>query len=503
MDHRLQKSKKSKGGNTMKKALVLLLAVALLSVGFVFTPANADSKVVVQMTIGSKTALVNSKGTALDQPPVIENSRTLVPFRFIGEAIGAQVSWDASKKAVGYVFGDMNITLTIGSTTAVINGVQNTLDVAPKILSSGRTVVPVRFVSETMGATVDWNGTTKTVTVTSPGKPVLNFKPKAEYTMQVNVSTAYGWGMGAQKWADLVKEKTGGLINIKPYFGSALLAGKQTNWFQAVSEGSIDFVTDSTINASGVVKQLNLFSLPFFINTYENVDKIETGASGQQIVSDMDKLGVVTLAWGENGFREITNSKRPITSPSDMKGLKFRVVGSPIFIDTFNALGADAVSMNWGDAVTAFQQGAVDGQENPYGVLIPVQIWQYHKYLTNWNYVIDPLVLGVNKSVWVTFPGYIQKAIQDAATEAATWEKAYVRRGLDGFVSINILKNQFKDTTTLMDQEGYVRSKGVQIVDLTADQRQAFINATSSIYDKWIPIIGQDLYNLAKKDMGK
>jgi len=486
----------------MKKLLVLLLVVTMLSGFFAFIPVKADSKVIIQMTIGSKTAYVNSKATSLDQPPVIENGRTLVPFRFIGESVGAKVDWDGVKRAASYVFGDMNIVLTIGSTTAIVNGVKNKLDVAPKILS-GRTVVPVRFVSESMGATVDWNSTTKMVTVTVSGKPVLNFKPKAEYTMQVNVGPAYGWGMGAQKWADLVKDYTNGQINIKPYFGSALLQGKQTNWFQAVSEGSIDFVTDSTINASGVVKSLNLFSLPFFINTYENVDKIENGNSGKQIISEMEKLGVVTLAWGENGFRELTNSKKPITSPIDMKGLKFRVVGSPIFIDTFNALGADAVSMNWGDAVTAFQQGAVDGQENPYGVLLPVQIWQYHKYLTNWNYVIDPLVLGVSKQTWDTFPGYIKKAIQDAALVAATWEKAYVRRGLDGFVSINILKNQFKDTTTVMDQIGYVRSKGMQVIDLTPEQRQAFINATSSVYDKWVPIIGQNIYDLAKKDIGK
>jgi tripartite ATP-independent transporter DctP family solute receptor len=486
----------------MKKALIMLLVVALLAGVFGLAPVRAAGNVVIQMTIGSKTAYVNSKATSLDQPPVIENGRTLVPFRFIGESVGAKVDWDGAKRAASYVFGDMNIVLTIGSTTAIVNGVKNKLDVAPKILS-GRTVVPVRFVSESMGAKVDWNSNTKMVTITSSGKPVLNFKSKVEYTMQVNVGPAYGWGMGAQKWADLVKEKTGGLINIKPYFGSALLAGKQTNWFQAVSEGSIDFVTDSTINASGVVKSLNLFSLPFFINTYNNVDKIENGESGKQIVSEMEKLGVITFAWGENGFRELTNSKKPITSPSDMRGLKFRVVGSPIFVDTFHALGADAVSMNWGDAVTAFQQGAVDGQENPYGVLLPVKIWEYHKYLTNWNYVIDPLVLGASKTTWDTFPNYIKKAIQDAAIEAAEWEKAYVRRGLDGFTSINILKNKFNDVPEVLDQMGYVRHQGVQIVDLTPEQRQAFIDATKSVYDKWIPTIGQNIYDLAKKDIGQ
>jgi tripartite ATP-independent transporter DctP family solute receptor len=486
----------------MKKLVAVLLVVAMV-MGFFSTRALAANEVVIKMTVGSKDAFVNGKKVTLDSPPIIDNGRTLVPFRFIGESIGATISWDATKKEVGYVFGDINLKLTIGSNKAVVNDVINMLDVPPKIVS-GRTLVPVRFVTETLGAKVDWDANTKTVTVTaSTVPPKITFKPKAEYTMQVNVGPAFDWGKGAQKWADLVKERTNGLINIKPYFGSSLLAGKQTNWFQAVSEGSIDFVMDSTINASGVVQSLNLFSLPFFINTYENVDKIENGTAGKMIIDQMEKMDVIPLAWGENGFRELTNSKRPIRTPSDMKGLKFRVVGSPIFIDIFKTLGADAVSMNWGDAVTAFQQGAVDGQENPYGVLIPVQIWQYHKYLTNWNYVIDPLILGVSKQTWDKFPPYIQKAIKDSALEAAEWEKAMVRRGLDGFTSINILKNKFGETPQILDMVGYVRSKGMQIIDLTPEERQEFINATQSVYDKWIPIIGRDIYNAALKDMGK
>ncbi len=121
----------------------------------------------------------------------------------------------------------------------------------------------------------------------------VEFVPKAEYTMQLNVGPAFGWGMGAQKWADLIKIKTGGKINVKPYFSSALLQGKQTNWFQAVAEGSIDFAVESTINSSPVVKSHNLFSLPFFINTYENLDKIENGEAGKKIFEEMEKLGVV------------------------------------------------------------------------------------------------------------------------------------------------------------------------------------------------------------------
>jgi len=149
----------------MKKALVMLLVAALLAGVFGLAPVRAAEGITIQMTIGSTKAYVNSKEVTLDQPPIIENGRTLVPFRFIGEAIGARIDWDPAKRTVSYVRGDMNIILIIGSTTAFVNSVATKLDVAPKILS-GRTVVPVRFVSETIGAKVDWNSNTKMVTVT-------------------------------------------------------------------------------------------------------------------------------------------------------------------------------------------------------------------------------------------------------------------------------------------------------------------------------------------------
>ncbi|MEA3453533.1 MAG: DctP family TRAP transporter solute-binding subunit [Candidatus Caldatribacteriota bacterium] len=329
------------------------------------------------------------------------------------------------------------------------------------------------------------------------------FKPKAEYTMTVNVNPAFGWGMSAQKWCDIIAEKTGGKINVKPYWGSQLLAGKQMNWFQAVAEGSVDFAVESTINSSSVVKSHNLFSLPFFINTYENLDKIEYGETGKKMFAEMEKMQVKALAWGENGFRQLTNNIRPVRTPEDMKGLRLRVCPTPIYDDIFKQLGADPIHMNWGDAVTGFQQGAVDGQENPYGVLLPVKIWEYHKYATNWNYLVDPLLFVVNKRVWDSFPEDIQIIIKEAAEEAGIWEKAFVRRGLDGDISINILKETFGETPEISDQVAYVKSKGTEVVELTEAELRAFKEATKPVLDKWIDEVGTDFVVSAKLDMAK
>ena len=326
-------------------------------------------------------------------------------------------------------------------------------------------------------------------------------KFKKEYKMQINVGSTFYWGMGAQKFSDLVKERTNGQINIKPYWSSTLLKGAQLKSAQLVANGVIDCAMESTINISPVIAEANIFSLPFFINNFENLDKLENGGTGKAIFKAMDAKGLVGLAWAENGFRQVTNSKLAIRTPADVKGLRLRVVGSPIFIDTFRQLGADPVNMNWGDAVTAFGQGVVDGQENPVGVLVPIQIWQYHKYATFWNYLVDPVIFYWNKKQWNAFPPDIQKAIKDSAEEAAIFEKALCRAGLDGDKSLKLLKNKFNHTMEVPEPVKFMESKGMTVTFLSDDERNAFIDATKPLYEKWVPKIGEELYKKALADM--
>jgi tripartite ATP-independent transporter DctP family solute receptor len=326
---------------------------------------------------------------------------------------------------------------------------------------------------------------------------------KKEYKMQINVGPQFYWGMGAQKFADLVNQKTNGQINIKPYWGSSLLKGAQLKSAQLVANGVIDCAMESTINISPVITEANIFSLPFFINNFENLDKMEYGQTGKAIFAAMDAKGLVGLAWAENGFRQVTNSKIAIHTPADVKGLRLRVVGSPIFIDTFRQLGADPVNMNWGDAVSAFGQGVVDGQENPVGVLVPVQIWQYHKYATFWNYLVDPVIFYWNKKQWNDFPKDIQKILKESAEEAAIFEKALCRAGLDGNKSLDILKNKFGHTMEVPEPVKFMESKGMTVTFLSDEERNAFIAATKPLYQKWVPKIGEGLYKQAMADMGK
>ena len=137
------------------------------------------------------------------------------------------------------------------------------------------------------------------------------------------------------------------------------------------------------------------------------------------------------------------------------------------------------------------------------GVLIPVQMWQYHQSATFWNYLVDPLIIYWNKREWDAFPKDIRKAIQEAADEAARFEKALCRAGLDGEKSLKILKEEFGHEMEVPNPVEFLEKKGTQVTFLTEEERQAFEDATRPVYDDWIPKIGKDLYETARADMGK
>jgi tripartite ATP-independent transporter DctP family solute receptor len=309
-----------------------------------------------------------------------------------------------------------------------------------------------------------------------------NYKP--EYKLSVVVAPTSPWGQGAQMFADLVNKKSDGRINIKCYFSGELIADKQTDEFLLLKQGVADFALGSTINWSTSVKELNLFSLPFFFHGYQALDAVEAGAPGKKIIQVLDEKGVIALGWGENGFREVTNSKRAIKKPEDLEGLKVRVAGSPIFIDIFKALGANPVSMNWGEAISAFQSGTVDGQENPVAsIIIPYKLWQFHKYATIWHYTIDPLIYGVSKMTWNSFNARDREILRKSAAEAAGWQKKAAREGLENSTaSIDTLKKNGMDVTVLSP----------------ADMK-IFRARMKPVYDKWIPEIGTDLVNASEK----
>ena len=312
-------------------------------------------------------------------------------------------------------------------------------------------------------------------------------KYKDEYRMSLVLGTAFPWGTGGELWANKVRERTNGRINIKLYPGVSLIQGDQTREFSALRQGVIDMAVGSTINWSPQVKQLNLFSLPFLMPDYAAIDALTQGDVGKSIFQTLDKAGVVPLAWGENGYREISNSKKAIKSPDDLKGMKVRVVGSPLFLDTFTALGANPTQMSWADAQPAMASGAVDGQENPLAIFTAAKLHNVaQKHLTLWGYIADPLIFVVNKDIWASWTPADRQIVKQAAIDAGKEEIALARKGV-----IEADKPLLKEIAAL----------GVTVTQLTPAERDAFVKATRPVYDKWKIQIGTDLVSTAEKSI--
>ncbi len=307
---------------------------------------------------------------------------------------------------------------------------------------------------------------------------------KAEYRLSTVLGPGFAWGKAGERWGELVRQKTGGRINIKLYPGTSLVGGDQTREFSAIRQGVIDLAIGSSINWSPQVKQLNLFSLPFLTPNAKSLDALIKGAVGKELFGILEKQGVIPLAYGENGFRELSNAHRPVKTPADLKGMKIRVVGSPIFIDAFSALGANPTQMGWSDAQPALATKAVDGQENPLSVFNAAKLHTLgQNHLTLWGYMADPLIFVVNKQVWANWSEADRQAVREAAEQAAAENIVAARKGIspgDDALLHSIEKN------------------GVTITRLSAEQRKLFREATRSVYDKWAAIIGKELVQKAE-----
>lgn len=304
---------------------------------------------------------------------------------------------------------------------------------------------------------------------------------KSEYKVSTVLPAPFPWGIAAEKWVELVKERTQGRINLKIYSNSQLVQGDQTKEFTALRQGIIDMALGSTINWSPQVKELNLFSLPFLMPDTKALDALTSGAVADKLFEAIRKKGAEPIGWAENGFRQVTNSKHEIRTPDDLKGLKIRVVGSPLYNDTFTALGANPTQMSWADAKPALSTKAVDGQENPITVFKIAKMTTVDQmFMTRWDYVADPLIFAVNPRIWKQFSAEDQKILTEAAAEAG---KAGIAASRDG------------DDVAAKE----ITAEGVKITVPTPDERRKFVDATRGVYAEWSKKIGEDLVNLAEQ----
>lgn len=316
---------------------------------------------------------------------------------------------------------------------------------------------------------------TKAVLAAMLATTVLSGAVQAEtLRLSHNTGDTTTWQKGADKFAELLKDKTDGAYDVRVFPNAQLSGGDQMKQAEMVGRGALDLVVTSAINVTPLVPEMAVFSLPYLYADYAQVDATTQGEPAKLLEDILRDKGIEVLAWGENGFREVTNNVRPITKPDDMKGLNMRVAG-PMYIDVMNALGANPQQMQWGETMTALQQGVVDGQENPIGaVIIPQQVFEVQKYLTTWHYSYDPIFLGVSTKVWEGLDAETQEEMRAAATEAMAYQREITRESTAEGVDL-------------------LREKGMEIYEPSQEELAAFREATQPAFDTWAGKVGTDI----------
>lgn len=289
----------------------------------------------------------------------------------------------------------------------------------------------------------------------------------------IAVSENSTWYKGAEKFAELIKERTKGKYVVDLFPSDQLAAGNIIKGLELLRMGGSDIDMRSTIIYTTVDPKFTVPLMPWLVPSYEEADKAMGGKGGEMIFDLVRKNGIEPLAFGESGFRQITNNKRPITAPEDLDGLKIRVPTIKMYISLFKTLKADPTSINFGELFAALQQGTVDGQENPPDVIASARVQEVQKYMTLWNASYDPIIMAASSRFWKTLSDNEKKIFSDTAKEAMVYQKKIAREK-----NAELVKS-FKTK--------------MKVETLTQAQIDAFLKAAQPVYAEYNDIIGKDL----------
>ena len=228
-----------------------------------------------------------------------------------------------------------------------------------------------------------------------------------------------GFHIAALKFKELVEAGSDYTIEIHP---NAELGDERT-LLEGMQFGTIDMGIITNGPVSNFSPEIAVLELPFLFTSNEEAYKIMDGPIGQELLGNLSKVGLKGLAYAERGFRNLTNSKREVLSPADLKGLKIRVMENPVYIDTFKALGANAVPMAWTEALTAMQQGTIDGQENPVNVIYSFKLAETQKFMSFTRHTYAPAVFVMGQNLYASLDEKNQKLFQESAQAAAQHER--------------------------------------------------------------------------------
>ena len=239
------------------------------------------------------------------------------------------------------------------------------------------------------------------------------------------LNEASNQGRAAKVFADAVDKASGGKMKVRAIGAAAL--GPDNQMQQALIGGAQEMMVGSTATLVGITKEMALWDTPFLINNVKEADTLLDGPIGNKIKDKLQEKGLVGLVYWENGFRNLTNSKRPVTKVEDMEGIKLRVMQNNVFLNSFKTLGANAVPMAFSELFGALETKTVDGQENPYNTILSSKFYEVQKYLTVTNHVYSPWIVLVSKKWWDTLSKAEQTVLMDAAKVSRDFERKDTR----------------------------------------------------------------------------
>ncbi len=249
---------------------------------------------------------------------------------------------------------------------------------------------------------------------------------KGEFKAQLKLASltpqSHTYNQAAARFAELVKERSNGRILVTVYPDGQLGKGER-ELLESVQQGTIDIYVGSTGPIGGFNPSIGILDIPFLFHDYGHVDKVLDGPVGQQLLDDLEKAQFKALAFWENGFRNLTNSRKGVRAPADARGLKIRTMENKVHMAAWKAVGANPVPMAWGEVYMALQQKTIDGQENPVAVIHSAKIHEVQKFLSLTQHVYSPAVLIVSLKKWQSMPGPDREMLLKTAREVAQYQR--------------------------------------------------------------------------------
>ena len=294
---------------------------------------------------------------------------------------------------------------------------------------------------------------------------VLAVPTGAETVFQLGttVNEQDSFQVAAEKFAELVNERTNGEYKIEIYPNGVL--GGESDMLDSMSMDMLDLGIITSGPFVNFCKEMGVLDMPFLFANNEEAYKILDGEIGQELLDKLESANLKGLAYAERGFRNITNSVKPVASAADVENLKLRVMENEVYTKTFQALKVNAVPMAWQDALTALQQGTIEGQENPINVIYSYSLWDYNqKYITLDRHSYSTAIITMSLDKWNSLDADTQAIFKQAAQEAAEYERAWVAEQEAG-------------------QLDTIKSHGVEVIE-TPDV-DSFRNAVQSVYDAY------------------